>query len=139
MRPTQLVLPLLVGALLPGCGHPFRVEDALGAWDVREINGAAVSGTAPTGVWIRENGGSDSSVVAIESIVLEFAADSACAWTFDDGIQGAVVDDDCTYGISNDGDITVTLETTTLQGTASGSTMSLQDDATNGFEFEKRT
>jgi hypothetical protein len=131
---------LLVGLVVLGCGdHPFSVEDALGIWDLRQVNGLAISGTAPTGVWIRENGGSDSTVVVLEWITLEFAADStSCLWTFDDGIQGAVTEDDCAYAISQDGDISVDVGDRALHGTAEGAVMTLRDDDTNEMAFEKR-
>ena len=139
MRRISLML-LVVGLVLIGCGDdPFSVQDALGVWDLRQINGRAISGAAPTGVWIREAGGSDSTLIVLESITLEFAADStSCLWTFDDGIQGAVTDDDCAYGISQDGDISVDVEDRALQGTAEGAAMTLRDDDTNEFAFEKR-
>lgn len=130
---------LLVGPVVLGCGSdPFSIEDALGTWDVREINGSAVSGSAPTGVWIRENGGTDSSVVLVESIILALAADSTCQWTFDDGIQGAVTEDDCAYAVSPDGEITVDVADKALEGTGEGVTMTLLDTATNEWVFEKR-
>jgi len=133
-------IPLLVGAVVLGCGDdPFGVQDALGLWDLQQINGLEISGTSPTGVWIRESGGSDSTLVPIESITLEFAAASACSWTFDDGIQGAVTEDDCQYGISKDGDITVTVGNTAYQGAAAGATITLRDVHTNELEFGKRT
>ena len=136
----RFLLMLLVGPVVLGCGtDPFRMQDALGIWDLRQINGREISGTSPTGVWIRENGGSDSTVVVIKSIRLEFAADSACAWTHDDGIQGAVTENDCQYAISNRGNITLTMAGRTLDGTAAGATMTLRDDATNQMEFRKGT
>jgi hypothetical protein len=139
MRRTRFVLLLVVGLIVPGCGDdPFGVEDALGVWDLRQFNGLAISGTAPTGVWIREDGGADSSLVPVESIVLEFAAASACVWTFDDGIQGAVTDDDCRYGITDDGAVSVTISGTLLEGTGKGPIMTLRDEATNELRFEKR-
>jgi hypothetical protein len=132
---------LLIGPIVLGCGDdPFGVEDALGMWDLRQVNGLAISGTAPAGVWIRENGGNDSTLIVLESITLEFAADStSCLWTFDDGIQGAVIEDDCAYAISQDGDISVDVGDQALQGTAEGIAMTLRDDATNELVFEKRT
>jgi len=139
MRLVRFV-PLLVLPGLFGCGDdPFSVEDALGIWDLREFNGLAITGLSPTGVWIREDGGSDSTLTAIQSISLEFAAASACLWTVDDGIQGAVTDDDCEYAISPDGDITLSVGGQALHGTAEVAAMALQDDDTNELAFEKRT
>lgn len=138
---TRLVplLLLLVGPAVLGCGDdPFSVQDALGVWDLRQINGLEFSGTAPKGVWIRESGGSDSTLVVIESITLEFAAASACSWTVDDGINAAVTEDDCQYAIGQDGDITVGLAGATLEGTAAAGVMTLRDDDTNEWEFGKR-
>lgn len=133
------VVLVLVGLTAPGCGDdPFAVGDALGTWDLRELNGFAISGTAPTGVWIRDDGGSDSNLVALESIVLEFAAASACVWTFDDGIQGAMAEDDCEYDVAADGAISVTVAGTALAGTGEGAQMLLRDDATNQLTFAKR-
>ena len=131
---------VLAGPVLLGCGDdPFSVQDALGVWDLRQINGREVSGTAPMGVWIRESGGSDSTLVVIESITLEFAAASACSWTLDDGFSGEVTEDDCEYAIGPDGDITASLAGATLEGTAAAGVMTLRDEDTNEWEFEKRT
>jgi hypothetical protein len=139
MRFLQFML-LLIGPVLVGCGDdPFSVQDALGVWDLQEINGLEISGTAPMGVWIREGGGTDSTLVVIESVTLAFAAASACSWTLDDGIHGEVTEDDCQYAISEDGDITVTVAGTTHEGTATGTTMTLRDDATNEWVLAKRT
>jgi hypothetical protein len=140
MRCVRL-LALLVGAVLPGCGgDPFGVEDAIGVWEVRSINGLELTGTAPVGVWIRESGGSDSTIVAIQSILLEFASDStSCVWQTYDGIHGAETEDDCAYSISPDGDIAVDVGGRALEGTAEGQVMTLRDDATNEHVFEKRT
>jgi hypothetical protein len=136
---VPLIMLALVGLTAPGCGSdPFAVEDALGTWDLRELNGFDISGSAPTGVWIREDGGSDSSLVAVESIVLEFAAASACVWTFDDGIQGAMAEDDCQYDVAADGAISVTVAGTALAGTGEAAEMVLRDDATNQLRFAKR-
>lgn len=139
MRRVALML-LVVGPVLTGCGDdPFSVQDALGVWDLRHFNGLAISGTAPTGVWIREAGGTDSTVVVVESITLQFAADSTCQWTFDDGIQGAVTEGDCAYAISQDGEIAVDVGDAPLEGTAEGTIMTLRDGDTNEMSFEKRT
>ena len=137
MRCLRITL-LLVGPVVLGCGDPFSIEDALGTWDVRDINGSAVSGTAPAGVWIRENGGTDSSVVVVKSVTLAFAADSTCQWTFEDGIQAPVTEDDCAYSVWSDGGITVDLADEPLEGTGEGVTMTLRDTATNEWVFEKR-
>jgi len=139
MRVLRLV-PLLAAVLAqPGCGDdPFGVEDALGTWDLRELNGLAISGTAPTGVWIREEGG-DSSLVVVESIVLEFRAAAACVWTFDDGIQGAETEDDCTFAVAADGGVSVSVGGTPFEGNGEGIVMTLRDDATNRLIFLKRS
>jgi len=139
MRRARQALLLVVGAMLAGCGDdPFGVEDALGTWDLRQVNDLAISGMTPAGVWIRENGGADSSLVVVESIVLEFQAAAACVWTFDDGIQGAETEDDCGYSIAADGSVSVTVGGTSLQGTGEGTIMTLRDDATNELVFAKR-
>ena len=139
MRRTRLAVLLATVLALPACGeNPFSVEDALGTWDLRQFNAMTISGTAPTGVWIRENGGSDSSLVVVESIVLEFRAAAACIWTFDDGIQGAQTEDDCQYAVAKNGDVSVTVAGTALGGTGEATVMTLEDDATNSLVFAKR-
>jgi hypothetical protein len=115
------------------------VADALGIWDLLEFNGREITGTAPTGVWIRENGGSDSTLTTVQTITLEFAADSTCVWTYDDGIQGTETEDDCAYAVAPDGAITVDVADQVLGGTAETGVMTLRDDATNELVFQKRT
>jgi hypothetical protein len=132
---------LLLGLVPPGCGgDSFGVEDAWGIWDLVELNGLEVLGTAPRGIWIRENGGSDSTLTSVQVITLEFAADStSCLWEYDDGIQGAETEDDCSYTVSADGDIAVDVADRVLEGRGEGYSMTLRDEATNEFVFQKRT
>lgn len=139
MRRLRRGFVLAAGIVLAGCGDaPFGVEDALGTWDLRQFNDLAISGTGPTGVWVRENGGADSSLVVVESIVLEFRAAAACVWTFDDGIQGAETEDDCEYLIAGDGAVSVTVGGTSLEGMGERTVLTLGDDATNTLIFLKR-
>jgi len=139
MRRARQVLLLAAGTALAGCGDdPFGVEDALGTWDLRQVNDLAISGMAPVGVWMRENGGADSSLVVVESIVLEFQAAATCVWTFDDGIQGAETEDDCAYVIAADGSVSVTVGGMSFRGSGEGTVMTLRDDATNELVFAKR-
>lgn len=137
MRLVTLAM-VLVAPLLTGCGDdPFGVQDAIGLWDAREINGLTISGTTPTGVWIREVGG-DSSLVVIGRLTVEFAAASACVWTVADGIHGEEMDDNCQYGIASDGGISITVSDRAWAGAAEGTVMTLRDQAANALTLEKR-
>jgi hypothetical protein len=139
VRRISLVL-VLGGPLLIGCGDdPFGPQDAVGVWDLEQFNGVAISGTSPTGVWIRGGGGSDSVLAVVESITLEFLEASACTWTFDDGIQGAVTEDDCQYAVSADGELSMSVGERSYQGLPTRVTMTLTDDDTNQLGFRKRT
>lgn len=143
MRLTRLTA-LVVAALAAACGDdPFSVEDALGVWELRGFNGIAVDGNRPTGVWLRESGGSDSTLTVLQSLSIEFSSGSVCSWTFDDGISTSVTQDDCEYAVAPDGVVSLDLlglldADRSLTGTAEADSMSLADMDANLLQLRKR-
>ena len=135
--------PLMLAILLLGCGDdPFTVDDALGVWDLRQLNATELSGDTPRGVTVRDAGGSDSTVTVLRSLRLTFSPGSRCSWTVDDGLSGPVTQDDCGYAVAPDG--TVTLEFVNLfgadrsvTGTARAGILTLTDQDTNVFAFHR--
>lgn len=129
-----LATVVLAGILATACSDSFSVEDALGIWDVQRINGR----TVPGDVWMRDDG--DSAQVSIEAFYFEFLAAPDCSYTIQAEGQAPSTNDDCTYGVTESGDITMTVnDLVSITGSADGNDLTLTDDDTNVFVLRKRT
>lgn len=143
MRPLRLVW-LVMGLNAAACGDdPFSVEAAVGVWDLQALNGTPIPGDRPTGVVIRNGGGTDSTVTALQSLVVQFATGAACSWTVDDGFSGATTQSDCEYAVSQSGTLSLDLvgffgSDRGVSGTGGRGELMLTDQDTNEYRLRKR-
>jgi hypothetical protein len=130
---TAIGAVALAGVLAAACSDVFSVEDALGLWEVEEINGSAVPGT----VWIRGSSG-DSAQVTLEDFYWEFLDAPECSYTIDVPDGPPFTNDACVYAVGEDGDLSITLGGEfSLTGVADGNGMALQDEDGNVFVLHR--
>jgi hypothetical protein len=131
---TSIAAVMLMGILATACGDSFNVEDTLGIWDIRRVNGDEVPGT----VWIRASTG-DSAQIELEAFYFDFLAAPDCSYTIDAAGVPSFTNDLCGYAVGEDGDVSITLEGTfSVTGTTDGQDMALTDEDGNAFQLMKR-
>lgn len=130
---TAVAGVVLAGVLAAACSDVFSVEDALGLWEVEEINGSAVPGT----VWVLMSSG-DSVEITLEDFYWEFLDAPDCAYTIDGPGEPPFTNDACVYAVDDEGEISITLNGDfTLTGVADGNGMALLDEDGNVFVLHR--
>jgi hypothetical protein len=132
---TRIVVAITAGIIVTGgCGDAFGPDDAVGRWELSQMNGAAVPGT----VTVKWDAGAQSDRVAIQRGTLIFAAGGTCRWEVELVGEDAFSTDDCTYGVDADEVVAVLIADLEMAGPASGSRMTLTDEDTNLLVFQKQ-
>jgi hypothetical protein len=134
---------MVLAALLAGCGDTtFSANDALGVWDLQQLNDDSVPGDRTVGVWVR-NAGGDSAKLPLQSFSLEFGPGSRCSWTVYDGFSSRVTQPDCQYSVSAGGTVSLELRgffgaDRAVTGKGRRGVLTLVDQHTNELTIRKR-
>lgn len=133
MRISTVLCPALALAVAIACSSSIEPETVEGTWYLHAYNDSAVPGVAVF------RSGSDSSLIAIDSVRLQLNTASACSWLVHLANQAANLATTCIWTLdASPDDIMVTVDGGfVLRGDAGEAALLLRDPNGNLLQFER--